>query len=272
MTTPAFELTAVDVVLGARVVLRDVSLTISAGEAVALIGPSGAGKTTLLRVLGGSILPTRGTARIAGEDLASLRPRARRAARARVGFVHQDHSLVPVLRVAQNVLAGRLGRHGFLGGLRSVLLARRAELADVHRVLERVGIGDKLFQRTDTLSGGQQQRVALARALYQEPRALLADEPVASVDPARARDLVTLLTRLAREEGLTLLASLHDLALARELFPRIIGLRRGNVLFDCTDCFDEARARELYRIEDGDDEHGPRGEPSPLAVPAEAHP
>ncbi len=249
MPVPTFELVGVHVQYGAREVLRGVSLSAEPGEAIALVGPSGAGKTTLLRVLGGSVLPTRGTARIGGEDLARLTPRARRALRSRLGFVHQDHSLVPVLRVAQNVLAGRLGRHGFLGGLRSVLLARRAEVAEVHAVLERVGIAEKLYQRTDTLSGGQQQRVAIARALYQEPTALLADEPVASVDPARAHDLVGLLTRLAREEGLTLVASLHDPALAREFFPRVIGLRRGVVVFDGRDRFDEAQARDLYRID-----------------------
>jgi phosphonate transport system ATP-binding protein len=232
MTVPTFELAGLSVSLGGREVLRGVDLRVERGEAVALVGPSGAGKTTLLRVLGGSILPARGTARIDGVDLAALRPRERRAVRARLGFVHQDHSLVPVLRVSQNVLAGRLGRVGFLGGLRRVLLARRSEVVDVHTLLERVGIGEKLFQRTDTLSGGQQQRVAIARALYQEPTALLADEPVASVDPARARDLVELLTRLAREEGLTLVASLHDLELAREFFPRIVGLRGGEVTYD----------------------------------------
>jgi len=249
MAAPTFELAGLTVALGGREVLRGVDLRVERGEAVALVGPSGAGKTTLLRVLGGSLLPLRGTARIDGIDLAALRPRGRRAVRARLGFVHQDHSLVPVLRVAQNVLAGRLGRFGFLGGLRRVLLARRAELAEVHTLLERVGIGEKLFQRTDTLSGGQQQRVAIARALYQQPTALLADEPVASVDPARARDLVALLTRLAREEGLTLVASLHDLDLAREFFPRIVGLRGGGVTYDGAGAgLTDDIAGSLYRL------------------------
>jgi len=244
-----FELEDVSVAFAGRFALERVRLSAERGEALAVVGPSGAGKTTLLRTLGGALLPTSGHARIHGMELADLAPKARRALRSRLGFVHQDHSLIPVLRVSQNVLAGRLGRYGFLAGLRRVLFARRAELAEVHRVLERVGLADQLFQRTDTLSGGERQRVAIARALFQEPTLLLADEPVASVDPARARDLLELLTALAREEGVTFIASLHDLELARALFPRIVGLRAGRVFFDgpAAELTDE-RARALYEL------------------------
>ena len=108
----------------------------------------------------------------------------------------------------------------------------RKDVLQAHEILQRVGIGDMLYERTDRLSGGQQQRVAVARALFQDPGALLADEPVSSVDPARARDLIALLRNVAKERGLTLLASLHDVALAREFFPRLVGLRRGAVQFD----------------------------------------
>jgi len=229
---PALELRGVSVDFGDRSALRAVSLSVERGAAVALVGPSGAGKTTLLRCLAGAQRPSAGAVYVAGADLYARAPSALRREQARVGFVHQDLALVPVLRVAQNVLAGRLGRFGTLRGLARVLAPRRAALAEVHRLLERLGIADQLFQRTDRLSGGQQQRVALARALYQEPTLLLADEPVASVDPERARDVIVLLTRLAREEGLTLVASLHDVELAREHFPRIVGLRGGVVQFD----------------------------------------
>ncbi len=256
----ACELVDVDVEFDGRPALRGVSFKVPRGAAVALVGPSGAGKTTLLRCLAGAQQPTRGTVRVAGRDLSELSPRALSAHRAHIGFVHQDLALVPVLRVAQNVLAGRLGRFGTLRGLASVLLPRRAALVEVHRLLERLGIADRLFQRTDRLSGGEQQRVALARALYQEPQLLLADEPVASVDPERARALIALATQLAREEQLTLIASLHDVELARAYFPRVIGLRDGCVQFDtegdegaAADVgrtgFDAARARALYELD-----------------------
>ena len=208
------------------------TLSVEDGEQVALIGPSGAGKTTLLRVLAGAIEPTEGAMSHGGFPLASLSEGERRALRARVGFVHQDLALVPTLRAINNVAAGALGSRGFVSGLRSVLWPSRGDAEEIHRLLERVGIGDLLYQRTDKLSGGERQRVAIARALYQDPRVLLADEPVASVDPARARDIVALLVGLSRERGIPLVASLHDVELARAHFSRVVGLRDGRVLFD----------------------------------------
>jgi phosphonate transport system ATP-binding protein len=205
---------------------------IAAGEHVALIGPSGAGKTTLLRLINASVLPSAGHVGVGGRDLAALDAPALRRLRRQVAVIHQDLRLVPNLRVSQNVLSGGFGRQGFWSAARTMLRPSRDQLEQVHGLLERVGIGDKLFHRTDRLSGGQQQRVAIARALYQRPRILLADEPVASVDPARSRDVVRLLTTLAREDGITLIASLHDLDLAREFFPRAIGLRDGRMIRD----------------------------------------
>ena len=119
-----------------------------------------------------------------------------------------------------------------MGSLRAFLLPSRATEERVYALLERVGIESKIYERTDRLSGGQQQRVAIARALFQDPQAILADEPVSSVDPARARDTVDLLTRISREDGITLCMSLHNLDLAREFFPRLVGLRRGRIVFD----------------------------------------
>jgi phosphonate transport system ATP-binding protein len=121
------------------------------------------------------------------------------------------------------------------------------EKREIHELLKRVGIEEKIFVRVDHLSGGQQQRVALARALYQKPQAILADEPVSAVDPERARDLVALLTSLAKEEGITLIMSLHDVALARQFFDRVVGLREGRVVFDGR--ADEAGVKNLYRLE-----------------------
>ena len=248
MAAPAFELRQAVLELGGRPVLRGVDLAIAAGEALALVGPSGAGKTSLLRVLGGALPLDAGTLRFEGQPLAE---HDLRAMRTRVGFVHQDHALVPTLRASQNVLTGRLGQRGFWSGLRSMVLPARADLERAHALLERVGVGERMFQRTDTLSGGQQQRVAIARALCQEPRALLADEPLASVDPARAADLLEVMLGLARERGLTLVASLHDVALVRRYFPRIVGLRDGRVAYDgAADAFDDATADALYALEE----------------------
>jgi phosphonate transport system ATP-binding protein len=178
-----------------------------------------------------------------------MTPRQLRQARAAIGFVHQDLRLVPNLRVVQNVLAGRLGSQSLLQSLRSVFFTPRALALEAHEVLERVGIPEKLYERTDRLSGGQRQRVAIARALFQQPVALLADEPVSSVDPARARDAVQLLASISREYGLTLGVSLHTLHLAQEFFPRLIGLRGGRVLFDePTTAIDAGQFEALYRL------------------------
>jgi phosphonate transport system ATP-binding protein len=250
----AFEIHGASVVYGDRAALAGVDLSIAPGEAVALVGPSGAGKTTILRLLNGAVRPTRGSVRVEERDLAELSPRELRFVRARIGFVHQDLCLVPNLRVSQNVIAGELGRLTFAASLRAMLLPRRADLERAAAILERVGIGEKLFQRTDSLSGGQRQRVAIARALYQEPSALLCDEPVSSVDPARARDTVRLLSDVSRERGLTLAVSLHDIALAREFFPRLVGLRRGRIVFDRpTPAVDGAELAALYELESSSD-------------------
>jgi phosphonate transport system ATP-binding protein len=247
---PALRLRGARVAYDSRVALEGADLDVAPGEVVAVVGPSGSGKTTLLRVLGASRAPDAGTAEVLGERVDALGASALRTLRARIGFVHQDHALVPNVRVAQNVLAGALGRRGLLGGLRDLVWPRRADLERAHAVLDRVGIEETLFQRTDTLSGGQQQRVAIARALFQSPEALLADEPVASVDPSRAEALVQLLVELAREHGWTLVASLHDLELARRWFPRLVGLRSGRVVIDApTADVDAAALEALFAIE-----------------------
>jgi phosphonate transport system ATP-binding protein len=227
-----FRLARAAVTFAGRAALAGVGLDVRPGESLALVGPSGSGKTTLLRLLNAAVLPSSGSVEIDGRSLAGLAPGELRELRSRIGFVHQDLCLVPNVRVLSNVLSGKLGQQGVCASLRTLLVPPRAELEHVARILERVGIGEQLYQRTDSLSGGQRQRVALARALFQEPRALLADEPVSAVDPARARSMVALLAEVSRERGLTLVVSLHDIALAREFFPRLVGLRAGRVAFD----------------------------------------
>ena len=228
----AFSLHGAVVQYGDVRALDGISLNITRGERVGIVGPSGGGKTTLLRLLNGMQAATAGTVRALGYDIAVLGPATLRELRARIGFVHQSHALVPVLRVIQNVVMGRAGRRSLLRSVRDMFFTSRDDTQAIHALLERTGIPEKLYHRTSGLSGGQQQRVAVARALFQQPEALLADEPVSSIDPARARDTVDLLTRLSSEEGITLVMSLHNLELAREFFPRLIGLRHGRVVFD----------------------------------------
>ncbi|MHC4937367.1 MAG: phosphonate ABC transporter ATP-binding protein [Planctomycetota bacterium] len=244
-----FLLENASVAFGGEPAVDRVSLGIEPGERVGIVGPSGAGKTTLLRMLVGAVRPDSGRVLVDGRDLTTLSTGELRRVRARIGFVHQDHRLVPTHRVLANVLAGRLGRWSFLRSLREVYWPRKAEVESVHKLLARTGIPEKLYQRVDTLSGGQQQRVAIARALYQGPQSLLADEPVSSVDPARARDTVRLLAGIAEEEGLTFCVSLHNLDLAREFCPRLIGMRDGRVVFDCvTDELSDDHFSDLYRL------------------------
>jgi phosphonate transport system ATP-binding protein len=219
------ELGGAGVRYGARDALVDVDLVVEEGERVAVIGPSGAGKSTLLGLLNGTVAATAGTVRVLGRDVRGAAPRALRAVQARVGTVHQRFDLVGELKVVHNVNAGRLGSWGLVPSLLSLLRPREVDAA--RAALARVGLADRLDQRTASLSGGEQQRVAIARVLRQEPDLLLADEPVASLDPARGREVVDLL----RELGPTLVTSLHDVGLALG-FERVVGLRRGRVVFD----------------------------------------
>jgi phosphonate transport system ATP-binding protein len=249
-----YDLKAVRVAFGPRTVLDGVGLSIEPGSSVALVGPSGSGKTTLLRLLNGALPAQAGEVRLDGHSLSECTPDELRQLRTRIGFIHQDLCLVPNLRVAQNVMHARLGRMGLLPALLRAAFPPRAEWVAIGALLERVGIADRLHERVDRLSGGQRQRVAIARALYQEPRVLLADEPVSSLDPLRARQTIELLLGLARERGLTLIVSLHDIQLARAHFPRLVGLRAGAILFDRDPRrITEAELAELYSLEATDE-------------------
>lgn len=227
-----FRLRDVEIDYGRGIALRVERLDIAPGESIGLVGPSGAGKTTLLRALAAAMPIAAGDVWVDGSRLRSLTSKRLRRLRSRMGFIHQDLRLVPNLRVLQNVLCGGLGTESLVNSMRTMLFPTRAQTRRVFTLLERVGVDEKMYERTDRLSGGQQQRVAIARALYQRPSALLADEPVSSVDPERARDTIILLTRLSRDGGMTCCASLHNIELAREHFPRLVGLKNGRVVFD----------------------------------------
>ena len=208
--------------------LAPLNLNICSGEKVALAGPSGSGKTTLLYLLAGIIQPDEGQVSIDGRTLSGLTP-GQELARL-VGVMHQQFDLVPNLPVVQNVLAGRLGQWSLIRSIFSLLWPQDRHLAE--SALTQLGIADKIQERTSLLSGGEQQRVALARLLVQSSRIILADEPVSSLDPARADDLLRLMTDLADSSGKTLVVSLHSPSLIRKYFSRAIGLREGLLQFD----------------------------------------
>jgi phosphonate transport system ATP-binding protein len=246
--TPIFEVRGGAVRYGALRALEGIDLRIDFGERVALIGPSGAGKTSLIGLLNGSIGPAEGEVRVLGRDLSRASPRERRAVQRQLGTMRQQFDLVGQLRVVHNVNAGRLGSWSLWRAAVSLLAPREMDRA--RRALERVGLEDKLYERTTDLSGGQQQRVAIARVLVQEPVAVLADEPIASVDPARGAEIVTLLLSLSEEHGTTLVVSLHDLPVALERFDRIVAVRAGRVTFDgLPQDLSEDAIEELYALE-----------------------
>ena len=206
--------------------LREVSLDLAAGEALAITGPSGAGKTTLLRAIAGEIAPDAGRILLDGLPTRSLRG----AARASIGFIAQGHDLVEPLRVDRNVLAGALGRWGALRALRVFARPAAREIALAEEALEAVGLVGMARRRTATLSGGERQRVAIARALIQAPRLLLADEPVSSLDPKSARRTLDLLTQLAREQRMALVCTLHQPDLAARHFSRVLHLSEARLV------------------------------------------
>lgn len=232
---------------GEVVALAGIDLQIKPGEQVCLIGPSGAGKSSLLGLANGRLQASEGRVCIGDQDLSKATGRDLRAVRTRIAWIPQDLGLVENLRVHQNVACGQVAGKGFWGLLRSLLLMSQQEKERIQELLDRVGIPEKVFTRLDHLSGGQQQRVAIARALFQEPKIILADEPVSAVDPERAKSLVELLTKIAAEEKAILVMSLHDVGLAKRYFQRVIGLRDGEIVFD-GEANDE-RLDRLYRLD-----------------------
>ena len=208
--------------------LSPLSFTIGQGERVALVGPSGSGKTTLLYLLAGLVQPDAGELFLGVRPLSQLKAGGELAKL--VGLIHQQYDLVPHLPVVQNVLAGRLGDWSLFRSMISLVWPQERHLAEA--ALAQLGIADKLHERTSHLSGGEQQRVAIARLMVQSPRIILADEPVSSLDPSRADDLVRLLTDLAATSGKTLVVSLHAPDLIQRYFSRVIGLRDGQIQFD----------------------------------------
>ena len=233
--------------------LKGVDLQVAKGEMTVLLGLSGSGKSTLLRCLNGLHPLTGGQATVLGEDVHKAKPKKMRALRSRVGFIFQHFNLVGRLSCLENVLVGAAGRiRGPRYGLLSYTKAQRREALG-H--LERVGLGELAFQRADSLSGGQQQRVAIARALMQKPELILADEPVASLDPQNAANVMDLLFQVCLENRITVVCTLHQVDLALDWAHRIVGLRNGEkVLDEATATLTKERVLEVYRQLDPDAE------------------
>jgi phosphonate transport system ATP-binding protein len=213
-----------------RLALDGVDLSVEAGEFVVVLGANGSGKSTMLRCIAGILRPTSGRIEVADLEISSLVGRSLSNARMALGMIFQQPCLVRRRSVLANVLTGTLGHHRTVASALGRLPA--SEKPHALACLDEVGLRNLATQRAGTLSGGQAQRVSIARALAQRPRALLADEPVASLDPEAAQDIMRLLRRVSREDGLAVICVLHQPDIASCYADRIVGLRDGRVMFD----------------------------------------
>jgi len=224
--------------------LRDVSFGVPQGQFLVILGPSGAGKSTLMRCVNRLVEPTAGSILFQGKDTGQG---SLRAIRRQFGMVFQQFNLVKRLSVLTNVMTGRLGYRSVWRSLAYSFPEEDKRIAV--ECLARVNMEHKSFQRADTLSGGEQQRVAIARALAQHPKVILADEPVASLDPKIARQVLTYLRQVAKELGITVLCNLHQVDYAREFAERVVGMSKGAVVFDgaAADLTEDILHRIYYR-------------------------
>ncbi|MCD6218245.1 phosphonate ABC transporter ATP-binding protein [bacterium] len=213
--------------------LKDINVSIRDGEFVAIIGSSGAGKSTFLRAINRLIEPADGShVFIDDTEITGLNKNQLIKIRRRIGFIFQQFNLVEKLTVLQNVLTGRIGFNSVPAMMLGLFSQKDIEIA-THYIRE-VGLIEKLYTRSDNLSGGQQQRVAIARAMAQEPSIILADEPMASLDPKLSHVILGLLKKFNKERGITVLVNLHVLELATQYADRILGFRLGEMVFDGT--------------------------------------
>ncbi len=247
--------------------LDTLSLEVPRGQFVGVIGRSGAGKSTLLRSLNGLSAPTSGRISWDGQDVTALSGRALRDWRRRCAMIFQQFNLIGRLDVLDNVLMGRLAHAPFWRST-TKMWSRNDKLLGM-AALEQMGIGALAAQRADHLSGGQQQRVAICRALLQEPEIILADEPVASLDPRSSKIVMDALQRINKHFGLTVLCNLHSLELARTYCDRLVGMAGGRLVFDgAPEALTDDVARELYGLEAGEAMDSPVGAPMPTAETA----
>ncbi len=245
--------------------LKDIDFCCGAGELVTVIGPSGAGKSTFLRCINRLIEPTEGSIVFLGEDITHLRRNRLRDVHTQIAMIFQNYNLVYRLTAIQNVLHGRLGYKGAVAG--SLGLYTEGEKLRAFELLDEVGLGEFAYRRADQLSGGQKQRVGIARALIQDPRIILCDEPIASLDPKSSRMVMEHLRRVTREHGITCIVNLHQVDTALEFSDRIVGLRAGEKVFEGAPA--EVTPEIIASIY-GDDEEGRVSVSVPVAQPASA--
>lgn len=212
------------------IILKGIDLEIKQGEFVSIIGPSGAGKSTLLRCINRMIDPTMGDILFDGTNIAKLNKTALRKQRTQMGMVFQHYNLVSRLTVFENVLHGRFGYKSTLQGIFGIYTEEEKMLA--LSILEKLGMKEHLYKRCDQLSGGQKQRVGIARALIQQPKLLLCDEPIASLDPNSSKIIMDHLKEISQSMGIAVLVNLHQVDVALKYSDRIIGLNRGSKIFD----------------------------------------
>lgn len=210
--------------------LKNINLTINKGEFVVIVGMSGAGKSTLIKTINRLATVTEGEVQIDSEDVMRLKEARLRKLRTQIGIIFQDYNLVGRMSAIRNVMVGRLGHTSTFNSIIGRFPQKDLQLA--MKNLKRVGIDEKAYVRTDQLSGGQKQRVSIARVLTQQPKIILADEPVASLDPPTSHKVMRDLKRVSKEDGLTTVVNLHFIDLAMEYADRIIGMREGEIVFD----------------------------------------
>lgn len=254
---------------GSNHVLHGIDMDVKAGEFVVMLGLSGAGKSTLLRCMNGLNQPDSGTLQVG--DINLMQKHSRRELARHVAMVFQHHNLVQRLSVRKNVLTGRLGQVGTLASVLQLFRQSDIDLAD--ECLQRVGLAHKADERTEALSGGQMQRVGIARALAQQPQVILADEPVASLDPKTARSVLQYLRDATRELGIAVVCNLHQVDYAKEFGDRIVGLSQGRMVFDGVPAqLDEAALNAIYSHEPQAASHSAeQGEVVPTGVAGAGH-
>lgn len=215
---------------GKKLALKGIDLAIKAGEFIVVIGPSGAGKSTLIRTINQLVRPTSGTVHFDGCELTALKGRALRKKRGDIGMIFQHYNLIGRTNVIKNVLHGRLSRMPFYKSLLG--LYPEIERTQAVKLLKTVGLQDQIYQRADALSGGQMQRVGICRALMQEPKLILADEPIASLDPKSADIVMDQLKAITARRQITCIVNLHQVDYAKKYATRILGVKDGQIVFD----------------------------------------